>query len=285
MVSTDGLAIIGYFVWWTINKVRITREQFQEFVTKAGVDYTPRKSQQDAAAMRRSAFLKAQRSVNQSEKGLMIRKIKKQSDVYVFGLVDENVDKRAEQLNYQHTATMKFDVVHGNLSCDVSHRAYEEVKRLYEENQNYMDADDIRAVLLECLRKLHDVSCRGRGGFYFVSEKFRDQVESLEKLVELIDGGAGESFFSIAPQIDAESSKKAIHKAFILSLREKISMFRAELEEDTLKKRGLKNRIDDFKALREEIEFYQTALAFQAEDLAKELEDLTETVTDKLANA
>jgi hypothetical protein len=139
------------------------------------------------------------------------------------------------------------------------------------------------------VRKLHDVSVRGRGGFYFVAPgtkdeptKYEDEIARLEKLVELLDNGSGESYLSIAPQVDAEKSRKAIHKAFITGLRDKITMFKEELENDSLKKRGLKNRIDDFKELRDEIEFYKDALSFQADDLAKDLEKLTKVVTAKL---
>ena len=297
MTKVTGLSVIGYFIWWTVNNQRIKRKDLQKLIDKAGIRDKKGKPFKVPEAKYRSAFLKAVREVRgqHKNKGILIRKIKKDADEYLFGLVDEKVNKSAKSLQYTHDATMKFVPSTGKLRVNRKHRGFDLVKERYEEYKDYLNSDDVRDIVLTILNQVPTVSVRQRGGIYFVPEKFSDAVDSLEKLVGSLPGGsdmdltkvskgsANGSYLAVAPQIDTEKSKKAIYKAFVASLKTRMQGFENDLEDKGItQKHALKTRLQEFKDMKAEIEFYRDALEFQVEDLTDNLKALTKKFKRKL---
>jgi len=297
MTGVSGLSVIGYFVWWTVSNQKIRRDDMQKLIDAAGVKDNQGKPFKVPEVKARSAFLKAVREIRgqSKNKGILIRKIKKESEEYLFGLVDEDVNKHAQELNYSHSATMKFDPIHGNLSVDQPHRGFDLVKERYAEYKDFMNSDDVREIVLTILNQIPTVSVRQRGGIYFVPEKFSAEVECLESLVGSLPGGgevdlatvgtgsANGSYLAVAPQIDTEKSKKAIYKAFVASLKSRMQSFESDLEENGITQtHALKTRLQEFKDMKAEIGFYRDALEFQVEDLTEGLDALTKKVQKKL---
>ena len=268
-MTDSGLSTIGYFVWWSIKDVKIAREDLQKHLDNVGLDYKV----PDVKV--RSAFLKAVREVRRDHrnKGLLIRQVQKDAEEYIFGLVDENVDKTKKSLDYAHTTSLKFSPISGRLSCTKPHRAHQLIKDLYDKYMGYLDADDVRDVILKLVSATMSVSVRQRGGIYFIPNTHRYTVDRLEKFVDLLPESCD---FMVAPQIDVESSKKAIYKAFVGGLRSQMADFAKEMEGDDNKKRAstMTKRLKEFKVLKNKIEFYRDAMQFQVEDLSKDLEDL-----------
>jgi hypothetical protein len=279
MVTTNGLSVIGFFTWWSLKDSKISKDDFRSLLVQFGLDkYVP--IPKEDAAMRRSAFLKAVREVKNSHRNeFLIRKILKSADMYKFGLVDEKVDKVQSHLNYSHNGTLFFNCETGSLTCDVTHRAFDEIKAKYDEYQNTLNADDIRSAILNIIKHFHTVGVRDRGGIYFLPAQFESEVTALEMMIEKLPG---DNLFSIAPQIDASTSKKAIYRAFIADLKDKIANFKQEIDNESLsRKSAWEGRIAEYKELRKEIEFYKEALSFQAEDLDTDLTSLSNTVREK----
>lgn len=297
MTKVTGLSVIGYFVWWTINNQRIKRRDLQRLVTAAGIKDKKGKPYKIPEAKYRSAFLKAVREIRgqNKNKGILIQKIKKDADEYLFGLVDEKVNKTAKSLKYAHNATMKFSPETGKLRVNHAHRGYDLVKERYEEYKDYLNSEDVRDIVLTIINQIPTVSVRQRGGIYFIPEKFADEVDRLETLVGSLprgsstdlaktpNGTSNGSYLAVAPQIDTEKSKKAIYKAFVASLKSRMEGFEKDLEEKGMKqKNALRNRLQEFKEMRAEIEFYRDALEFQVEDLSSSLKKLKKKVKTKL---
>jgi hypothetical protein len=297
MTGINGLSVIGYFIWWSVNNQRIKRDKMQKLIDTAGIKDKKGKPFKVPEAKYRSAFLKAVREIRgqHKNKGILIRKIKKDADEYLFGLVDEKVNKSAKSLQYTHDATMRFIPSTGYLRVNRKHRGFDLVKERYEEYKDYLNSDDVRDIVLTILNQVPTVSVRQRGGIYFVPEKFSDAVDRLETLVGSLPGGgngdlskvskgsANGSYLAIAPQIDTEKSKKAIYKAFVASLKSRMESFENDLEEKGItQKHALKNRLQEFKDMRAEIAFYRDALEFQVEDLTDSLKALTKKVKQKL---
>jgi len=279
MVATNGLIIIGFFIWWAIRDVKITKTAFIDLLTSIGFDWT---FEETDTGLRRTSFLKAVRETKQKNKNkFLIRKISKEQDCYVFGLVDESIDKAARDLTYNHTATMTFNPETGDLTSDFTHRAFDDIKALYNEYQETMNSDDVRSAIIKIISKFHKVSVRDRGGIYFLPNNYEADVEKLEKLLEALPGDCS---FSVAPQIDTEKTKVAIYKSFVEGLKTKMGLFRDELENPSGKTREStwNKRLDQFKELKQEIEFYRDAMSFQVEDLSTELESLRNGVQEQL---
>ena len=277
MVATSGLVIIGFFIWWSIRDVKISKQDFVDLLKSVGLSW---EYNEEDTALRRTSFLKAVRETKKN-KGFIIRKIVKEPENYVFGLVDESIDKKSQNLEYYHAATCKFNPTTGELACNFPHRAFDEIKTLYEEYQGMMTSDDIRDAIIKLISSFHKVSVRQRGGIYFLPVKHEAEVEKVEKLIESLPG---ECSCSIAPQIDTEKSKTAIYKAFVEGLKNKMTTFREELDNPKFGKRKStwEKRLEQFKTLKQEIEFYRDAMSFQVEDLSAELTELREDVQKQL---
>lgn len=276
MTSTSGLSIIGYFCWWRVNDLKITRQELQDKLIANGIDH------EVPEVPMRSAFLKAVREIKASyrNKGLLIRKIDKNAEAYEFGLVDETVDKVASHLDYSHKATMKFHQSTGDVTVTTPHRAFDLVKEKYEEYKNVLNSDDVRDMILKIVSEAMCVSVRQNGGIYFVPEQHVYLVERLERLFAVLPG---DNDFMVAPQIDTERSKRSIYKAFVESLKYRISEFNKDLDERGITRKGaLEDRLQAFKDMRKEIEFYRDALQFQVSDLSTSLDDLKKKVELKL---
>jgi len=280
MVATSGLVIIGFFVWWAIREVKISKTEFKTLLKQAGLSFT---FDQEDTALRRTSFLKAVREVKaKNRKKFLIRKISKEKDCYVFGLVDESIDKKGRDLKYNHSATMIFNPETGELITDFPHRAFDEIKALYEDYKENMNSDDVRDAVIKIISEFHRVNVRQRGGIYFLPAKHETDVEKIEKLVDSLPGDCS---CSVAPQVDTERTKRSIYKAFIEGLKTKMTTFREELDDPTfgaVKKKTWEHRLDQFKALKQEIEFYKDAMAFQVDDLSTELEALRGDVQKRI---
>lgn len=279
MVATSGLVIIGFFVWWAIRDVKISKVEFKALLKQVGLSF---EFDQEDTALRRTSFLKAVRETKaKNRKKFLIRKISKEKDCYVFGLVDESIDKKARDLQYNHSATMMFNPESGELITDFSHRAFEEIKSLYNEYQDNMNSDDVRDAVVKIISGFKKVSVRQRGGIYFLPVKHETDVEKVEMLVNSLPGDCS---CSVAPQIDTEKSKTAIYKAFVEGLKTKMATFREELDDPKFGKRQStwEKRLEQFKGLKQEIEFYRDAMSFQVEDLSTELNGLREEVQKQL---
>lgn len=286
MVKFQNIEILGWFCWWTIKNVAISRVDFQALLKSVGLDYNPRDT-----GINRSAFVKAVDKVRSAHKkeGKLIRKIKAKGDEYVYGLVNEHADA-AEHLHYRHECTMRFYVKTGIMMCDnADHPSYQLVVKYYDYYLETIDSDEARNVLLAMLHNTFAVTVRQRGGIYFIAAEFSTLLEKLEKL---INGLGADCYLALAPQIDEERTKKSIYKAFVEGLTDRIAEFKEKLEgnmSDASHKyanrqhEALCNRLEEYRTMKKEIEFYADALDFQAVNLREQLDGLGEQLQRKLA--
>lgn len=276
MANTKGVQVIGFFCWWNIRNVKIKKEAVQALLAKYKIDY------EIEHAPVRCLFSKAidMVKVKHQYKGLLVRKINKTPDEYLYGLVDESIDPEAEVLEYHHSATMSFCPATGELTVDRPHKAFDLIVTAFHEYDTYFDSTDIRDIILDVVKKTYSINVRDRGGVYFIPSKFEKEVEALEKFVK---GIGSECYFAAVPQIDLDKTKKSLHKAFSEELHEKVAKFQEELGKDTLKPETLERRLGEYKELKAELEFYGDALAFQSQDIMKELDGLRATVTKRLS--
>ena len=79
MVATSGLVIIGFFIWWSIRDVKISKEDFVNLLKSVGLSW---EYNEEDTALRRTSFLKAVRETKKN-KGFIVRKIVKEPENYV----------------------------------------------------------------------------------------------------------------------------------------------------------------------------------------------------------
>ena len=277
-MTQNGLEILGNFCWWTIRGVRLQRLDLQDALRANGISYElPKRNT-------RVAFLKAVREVKKSEKktGVLIRKIKKTAGEYVFGLVDERVDKAAEALGYVHSSTMTFNPNSGSLNCNAPSRVFDAVSENYEKFQGVLDSEDVREIVLTLLQQNWRISVRNRGGIYFVPVSGTEMLASVKAFVE---GLGEECAFQVVPQIDVEASRTAIYKSFLEEIKSEISSFREEIDTkgDSKRKQDVMwtSRLESFKTLRDKVSFYADILKFQGEEMLNQIGTLEAEVQEK----
>jgi gas vesicle protein len=271
-----GLTVIGYFCWWNIRNVKIKKEAVAALLKKYKIDY------EIEYAPVRCLFSKAidMVKIKHQYKGLLVRKINKTPEEYLYGLVDESIDPQAEALEYYHAATMSFCPQTGELTVDRPHKAFDLIVKAFEEYDTYFDSTDIRDIILDLVKNTYSINVRDRGGVYFIPAKFEKEVEALEKFVK---GIGNDCYFAAVPQIDLDKTKRSLHKAFSEEMKERVEKFTEELNKDTMRTETLEKRLEEYKALKDEMQFYGDALAFQSQDILKELDTLRASVTKRLS--
>lgn len=277
-MTENGLKILGNFCWWTIRNVQVSRDTLQNALDAHGIDFKLPESHP------RVAFLKAVREVKKGEKKskVLIRKIKKAKDSYVFGLVDENIDQAARHLGYVHSSTMTFDPNTGALNCNAPSRVFDEVRGSFEKYLGAFDSDDIRNIVLDVLSQSWRISVRNRGGIYFVPP---NAIETIEKLKSFVESLNDDCAFQVVPQIDVEASRNAIYKSFLEEVKTEIDSFRDEInnKEGAKMKQNVmwKGRLESFKTLRDKVGFYADILKFQGEEMLNQIGTLEAEVQEK----
>ena len=271
----SGIVVLGYFIWWSIQGVKILRAKLDELVQKSGLDIsTP-------PTLPRTAFLEAVRAVKSRAHSnkVLIRNLKKSKDEHIFGLVDEQVDDQHLKLGYSHRANLRFDQHTGEISVNTPHRAFDLILEKYNENQLFVNSYELRRWLMKILLKLSMISVREKGGVYFVDVKHE---ENLLKLITFLSEFEGCELV-IIPQVDDEKTKKAIMKAFVADLKHKVEIFREQIaDEKFTSQKGWERKLKQFKELREEVSFYAERLEFNGKDLEADLKDLERKVRAKL---
>ena len=275
-IKTKGMTVIGSFCWWNIRNVKIEKAKVAALVEKFKIDCTLETMPVRCLFSRAIEEVK----VKNQYKGLLVRKINKSPDEYLFGLVDEDIDPRAETLEYHHSATMSFCPQTGDLTVDKPHRAFEVIVKALQDFDTYYNSEDIRNIILDAIKKVYSTSVRDRGGVYFIPAKFDAEVEALEKFVKAV---GPECYFAAVPQIDLDKTKRSIYKAFSEELHEKVLKYKTELGSETIRASTWEQRLEEYKELKAELEFYGDAFSMQSQDLAKEIDGLRTAVEKKLS--
>jgi len=264
----NGLEIMGYFVWWSMEGINFSREEFEKLIEQSPLDISPPK------LCHRTAFLEAVRWVKAKSHThhLLIRTVSKDKEAHYFALVDEKIDIENKQAGYTHEATLRFDQETFAVTCNQLHRAHETVKQRFQENVDNLNSYELRRWVQKILDRCRNISVRDKGGLYYVDLKYTDVLLGLEQIFDSVPGAD----FFIVEQIDSERSKKSIWKAFVEDLNSKITKFREALQEGKYSSnKGWENAIAQFKELKEEVGFYADRLSFTGSDLNKNIEELT----------
>lgn len=271
--------VLGWFVWWTIRGVKISIADMQKLLDDAQLPMRL------PSTCPRTAFLKAVQDVRRTarKQHLLVRKIYKRPDAYCFGLVDEAVDPGAQDLSYFQGATMLFNPLTGDLTCDRPHRAFDLVQAQYAKYRDLLDSADIRAAVLNLLAENLRVSVRPRGGIYFLPATKDMLVNSLSTVLNALGNGCS---LEVVPQTDFDTTRASIYRAFMHEINEEIAVYRAELDAPQGTRRLVKKweaRLAELRLLRNKVLFYAETLKFQGAALVEQLDELTAEMTARLA--
>jgi hypothetical protein len=297
-MSVEEPKIVGYFVWWSIVNQPVKRDVMQSLIHKVGLKDKEGKECILDPQKDYKSFLRAVRAVKYQykDRGLLIRKIKKDFASYVFGLTDEKIYEREVALKYTHKATLHYFPKTGKLRVDKPHQAFDLIKDLYELYKSYLDGNAIREFVMQVLGRITTIAVRPRGGIYFIPTKHKETIEKLEKLFKLlpsIDENKAKptiktfsgNYFAAIPQADTEEIKQAMHRSFVAEAKTRLAIIDKDLEKLGITQMlTLHKRREDLQTLLGEINFYKDTMGFQVADIQVATSKLIRKATYKIDN-
>jgi len=264
--------LIGTLVWWSINEVLISREEF-----KARVEALNLKADRFLINSRpRSAF---RRALEAAESLNLIRKIADTPESIVFGIVQENADQKKLELNYETQDVVIFSKADQTLTFKMAKADADRIREEFEKYRNSFTSHEIRTMIHAELRRSGAFPVRDKGGIYFVPT---NQMEVVDQLTSLVQGLNGSYIFVMGVR-NQDKEKEGMQRSWEQALAQEIKTLKSEvdatLDEGTRVREGtLTTRMASINDLKTKIEVYNKLFGGSAE-VQEDLENLLQQLT------
>jgi hypothetical protein len=266
---------IGSIAMWTLSGCQITAGALHTLYEQVGLawdEWGPPDIDGDAA------FTKALREAKRDAEGYRFVTLFNGADKKVVGIVREDVNKAAEDVDYKKDwSSEACKVTHDriNLSVRLSNPAHpvgQRIKALYTEcTETYMVTDFIRLLSRNVTQRMDGVSLRSRGGAYFVpATRYAD----LLKHQALLEAVSAEAEMFVGNLKDDAQTVRSVGRDARRDLLAEIAAFEAELAEwrEKLPRRDtLGRRLAEYKSLSMKAETYAQMLSIKADDILDSL--------------
>lgn len=282
VISKKGGDRIGSYLWWGLREIEITRSRLARLFDehKLSRDYMP------PPIVGHAAFRKAVAAVKLGKSGVLVRFIKESPQEIIYGVVRENVDDAAEDLNYKVKSKIVFRKRTESVVLRGNHPIARDVKMLFEEYKDTYIHVDIRRWLVRMVNEHMDaVVLRLNGGVYFIPDT---HTKLLSRVRQVISDLPGRSDFVVTPIFDSTETTANLGPATHDALAEEIARINQEIEEFKVKlprRDTLKRRLEDFGKLKARAQLFSDMLRFTSEDLVEGIRDLDTIVEDLLGKA
>jgi hypothetical protein len=269
---------LGSLLWWTLNGNRIDHDQLVDLARREGLDekYIP------AEVKPTAAFRRAWRHVaTKLPKGLLLRPIAETDDVVLIGLVREQANERAQDLEYDVAAKICFHKTTHVVSADVENQVTAEIDRMYRHHQAHT-TEDIRLMLTGFLAEA-GVSLRESGGVYFVPAAYQNSLDALCAVVQTVGHNATYQL----PIADSEATCSTLREVAERTLDAELQQLQADLERydhATVRPSTLERKLTDFEDLRTRVGLFARVLSFKAEAFTKKIEIIQSNLRQQLDN-
>lgn len=213
-------------------------------------------------------------------------------------IVREAIDTQGHRLNYTELVKVTYDRATEKLRFENVNEQDENddenvnaiVEQIISYCQTNLDKVTSYAVREFCRkyleRKLFSTKVRPSGGVYFVSEKFADEVEALDRTMNAL--GVGVSFHFM-PVLDDSKQREMLRVAFEIEAAAEIDDVIGEMAEAMSNKKGISadrfaNFTVTFKMLREKIADYSDLLDEKLEATANRLDIMDVMLTELMTH-
>jgi hypothetical protein len=263
---------LGSLVWWTVTDTVITHDDLKALFAKHDIP-------EDAliATRARSAFKKA---LKEAEKDKLVRRIKDDADVIVYGVVEENADEVALDLDYTTTGVVIYNKETKTLTFKVTPEREADIRLAFEKYMTGYTSREVREIVKKYISEFCDgFLARGNGGVYFVPENKTSDLLKVEKAVAEINGGS-HVFIMGVPDMDRERANAL--RLWTEEANREVEEMTKDIEKlvtaKSTRKGTLEARIESFKALKKKADAYASALGFEADALNDKVKALEEKV-------
>lgn len=269
---------LGSLVWWTVSETVISREALAEIFARHDI---PEKALIETRA--RSAFKKA---LKEAEKDKLVRRIKDDADVIVYGVVSEKADEVALELEYSTRGVVIYDKETKTLTFKVAPEREAEIRSAFEKYMTGYTSREVREIVKKFVIEFCDgFLAREGGGVYFVPDTKSSELLKVEAAVAEINSGS-HVFIMGVPDMDRERANAL--RLWTEEANREVEEMTKDVEKLTsssnTRKATLESRIEAFKALKKKADAYASALGFEADSLNEKVKALEDKVLAALVD-
>ncbi len=265
----EAYPLIGYTVWWSMQKFRIDHAKFIEMMARSNFDQKYVKEASD-----KSVLTQVMRERTKGSRNQYYRKAVDDSTRTGFTITDTQVDQQT--LDTQYQTITRAVILKESKALKVEGIGKQEIEETFSSFKGTVTTDQFRNSLIRFLEKTcNSVSIRDRGGVYFVPVAHKNEIESIRKLFAEIGGCELEAL----PVPDLDEAKKSMWKALVLDTHKEIADLQEELSNMSApSQRVLQNRILRIQEINTKVSLYSDLM----QGTAVELSDTMKVLQDKL---
>ena len=273
---------LGYVLWWTIErdlladgkkaKTAFLKNGFLESEIPSPLGY----EEALVRAVRKSTMRK---ELN----GWLIRRISQDVGRILYGIVEEKVDQTKEDLTYQKEDKLTLFLQSGTLSLENQIPEAKVVYEIYQNHKGKIDNWKLSSFLVQQLKNMNALPLREMGGVYFIPIAYQEKLLSIEKGLSEVSPG---TILYLLPIYKDTKSQKSLKTAFNENFRQELTKLAEELktriETEGTRSCTFKNRLREYKELRERAKVYEDLLQYKALDIRESINALEKQVTKAL---
>ena len=262
--------VLGYLLYYRTGAFSIPYSHFTDLLDQCGIDKAI--SHETRA---KSAFLRAVKDNKTHDS--VVRHIEGEKEtITVVAKVDANTSYEA---TISSEAVPVFDKENKSIKQTGGLTG---LQTSFDHHKTMYSADQFRFTAIRYLKQVCSaLTVTNTGGMYFVSIKFKNELDKLEKLFNLI--GHDCTLFPI-PVYDNEQTRKPMWVTMTNEVAQDIVKLKEEFDtlDTEISERTLAIRLKRYATVKSKVEMYEEALQGTADTLKSELDNLSKLVQQKL---
>jgi len=281
---------IGALVWWSVADISVSAAKLANMLTDRGLDASYLPPPINAQAQFSKAITKAnatqstagRRAYDTDRKQMMLRRIVENTDVVVYGVVEEKSVVKNEDLKYRRLANVRFNKTTRTVEFTGTHPLLDQVKTTYTKLRSNYSSSDISKQMITNVRELcQGVPVRDRGGVYYVPPRHIKNVEALVDLLAALGHSSG-TVITIARSKSNVSSMQATTHQSLIAMVDEFKTEVAKFKKDGVRPSTLKRRISAMKKMKNRILIYAEALGLKVGKMTETVDALSTEVNEMI---
>jgi len=258
--GSNSFSIIGYVVFWNVRNVNLDRTKFATYLEECGIDKKFAKPHNY-----RSALIRALRSMEQDR---IIRRVNEDHNFLTFQFTTESMveGNDGKELSYKKETLVEVDKnqYHSTGSfpesitkCDDKIKG--QLIELFNAHKDKYDSSDITRYLHLIFKDQADIiSLRPQGSIYFIPAAFKNVIDAISHLVEMIGPNCKLDYIPIP---NVEMAKQAIRTSLVEEINGDMKAIEEDVEavlsgDKEVSGKWTQTRIDRIKKMLNRIEAY-----------------------------
>jgi len=289
----SGGRTIGYLTWYDCENAHVTPPELKNLFHKFNFDdkYFPKSIKPKNAFQKACRFAMNETGTSSDTRRSIVRIIVDGISKIVYGIVDLDVNQKAESISPDFSDKVWLDKDNWSVSYEHGHPTSKRIQAVYNRLCGEYTTRDISRMIVESVDKMCCVSLRDAGVVYFIPEAFRDDLHALQNVVNNI-GQCNMRVYALGDKngntSGIENAAKSQIASSVENMKKKIADLKQSIVDGALKGKSAENsievRIRDFKELKNKCKILADALKIRAENLEGELDEVSKLIKRELTD-